>query len=279
MPGRAASTAELRAIARIGDADCSDSRINVLNVAQPGGRDIPLGQVSAAAGRASIAFCAAAIDAAMAGRSRCGGGGAAERDLDRAGRHRVRRPSVVRGAADRHRRERGLHDAVLRRHPDRALHLHRSVREAIGAITRDNVARVDPRDRRRAAPARRGAAQDRGQRAQSARRRRRAVRPRGDRDHQACDRGRRGAGACGRRPVRRRHHVPHAGLSTPSWSCCTTRATSPRSCWRRTPPSALSIGTPILFASVAHGTGHDIAGKGIADPAAMIEAVLRLAKA
>ena len=43
--------------------------------------------------------------------------------------------------------------------------------------------------------------------------------------------------------------------------------------------SALSIGTPILFASVAHGTGHNIAGKGIADPAAMIEAVLRLANA
>jgi 4-hydroxy-L-threonine phosphate dehydrogenase PdxA len=43
--------------------------------------------------------------------------------------------------------------------------------------------------------------------------------------------------------------------------------------------SALSIGAPILFASVAHGTGHDIVGKGIADPAAMIEAVLRLSKA
>ncbi len=43
--------------------------------------------------------------------------------------------------------------------------------------------------------------------------------------------------------------------------------------------AALTIGTPILFASVAHGTGHDIAGKGIANPAAMIEAVLRLSKA
>ena len=43
--------------------------------------------------------------------------------------------------------------------------------------------------------------------------------------------------------------------------------------------AALTIGTPILFASVAHGTGHDIAGKGIADPAAMIEAVLMMAKA
>jgi 4-hydroxy-L-threonine phosphate dehydrogenase PdxA len=43
--------------------------------------------------------------------------------------------------------------------------------------------------------------------------------------------------------------------------------------------AALTIGTPILFASVAHGTGHDIAGKGVADPAAMIEAVLMMAKA
>ena len=47
-------------------------------------------------------------------------------------------------------------------------------------------------------------------------------------------------------------------------------------------PSVLAwfgSGTPILFASVAHGTGHNIAGKGIANPAAMVEAVLRLSKA
>jgi 4-hydroxy-L-threonine phosphate dehydrogenase PdxA len=43
--------------------------------------------------------------------------------------------------------------------------------------------------------------------------------------------------------------------------------------------AALTIGTPILFASVAHGSAHDIAGKGAADPTAMIEAVLRLSKA
>ena len=43
--------------------------------------------------------------------------------------------------------------------------------------------------------------------------------------------------------------------------------------------AALTIGTPILFASVAHGTGHNIAGKGTANPAAMIEAVMRIAKA
>jgi 4-hydroxy-L-threonine phosphate dehydrogenase PdxA len=42
--------------------------------------------------------------------------------------------------------------------------------------------------------------------------------------------------------------------------------------------AALTIGTPILFSSVAHGSAHDIAGKGIADPTAMIDAVLRLSK-
>ena len=41
--------------------------------------------------------------------------------------------------------------------------------------------------------------------------------------------------------------------------------------------AALAIGTPILFSSVAHGSAHDIAGKGVADPKAMIEAVLRMA--
>jgi 4-hydroxy-L-threonine phosphate dehydrogenase PdxA len=43
--------------------------------------------------------------------------------------------------------------------------------------------------------------------------------------------------------------------------------------------AALTIGAPILFSSVAHGSAHDIAGKGIASPQAMIEAVLRLSNA
>ena len=43
--------------------------------------------------------------------------------------------------------------------------------------------------------------------------------------------------------------------------------------------AALTIGSPILFSSVAHGSAHDIAGKGVANPEAMIEAVLRLSTA
>lgn len=42
--------------------------------------------------------------------------------------------------------------------------------------------------------------------------------------------------------------------------------------------AGLSIGSPILFSSVAHGSAHDIAGKGEADPGAMIEAITRLAR-
>jgi 4-hydroxythreonine-4-phosphate dehydrogenase len=41
--------------------------------------------------------------------------------------------------------------------------------------------------------------------------------------------------------------------------------------------AGLSIGSPILFSSVAHGSAHDIAGCGVADPGAMVEAITRLA--
>jgi 4-hydroxy-L-threonine phosphate dehydrogenase PdxA len=40
--------------------------------------------------------------------------------------------------------------------------------------------------------------------------------------------------------------------------------------------AAFSIGSPVLFSSVAHGSAFDIAGRGIANPAAMIEAITRL---
>ena len=40
--------------------------------------------------------------------------------------------------------------------------------------------------------------------------------------------------------------------------------------------AALTIGTPVLFSSVAHGSALDIAGKGIATHGAMVEAITRL---
>jgi 4-hydroxy-L-threonine phosphate dehydrogenase PdxA len=41
--------------------------------------------------------------------------------------------------------------------------------------------------------------------------------------------------------------------------------------------SAMTIGVPVLFASVAHGCAFDIAGKGLADPTGVIETVELLA--
>lgn len=41
--------------------------------------------------------------------------------------------------------------------------------------------------------------------------------------------------------------------------------------------AALTIGTPVLFSSVAHGSALDIAGKGKAEHRAMVEAITRLA--
>lgn len=40
--------------------------------------------------------------------------------------------------------------------------------------------------------------------------------------------------------------------------------------------SALTIGTPLLFSSVGHGCAYDIAGKGVADPTAVIETLALL---
>jgi 4-hydroxythreonine-4-phosphate dehydrogenase len=40
---------------------------------------------------------------------------------------------------------------------------------------------------------------------------------------------------------------------------------------------ALSIGTPVLFSTVAHGSAHDIAGTGTADAAALISTIRQLA--
>ncbi|HVL55058.1 MAG TPA: 4-hydroxythreonine-4-phosphate dehydrogenase PdxA, partial [Burkholderiaceae bacterium] len=41
--------------------------------------------------------------------------------------------------------------------------------------------------------------------------------------------------------------------------------------------SAVAVGTPVLFSSVGHGCAFDIAGKGVADPTAVIETAALLA--
>lgn len=42
--------------------------------------------------------------------------------------------------------------------------------------------------------------------------------------------------------------------------------------------AAFTIGTPVFFASVAHGSAYDIAGRGIADPSALVATVLAMSR-
>src|SRR5262245_26314519 len=55
--------ADLRPVAKVADAGAGGNNIAVFDCPQP--ETIPLGQTSAAAGRASIAFCRAAVKAAL----------------------------------------------------------------------------------------------------------------------------------------------------------------------------------------------------------------------
>ena len=196
----------------------------------------PFGVVSPISGRASIAFCAAAIKAAMAGEvDAVVAAPQHETSIAQAGIAFDGHPSFV--ARQTGTDESGVY-MMLCFGDTRIAHctLHRSVREAIALITRENVARtIRATD---AALKRLGiaSAEDRGERPQSARRRRRAVRPRGNRDHQAGD----GSGCRGRhrrrRPVRRRHHVPHAGLRRLRRHAARPGPHRDEAAWRRTPP-------------------------------------------
>ena len=165
------------------------------------------------AGRASIAFCAAAVKAAMAGEvDAVVAAPQNETSIAQAGIKFDGHPSFV--ARQTGTDESGVY-MMLCFGDTRIAHctLHRSVREAIALITRENVARTIR-------------ATDAALQAARHRRRRRSrsagsIRTPAKADCSAARRSRSSsrrwmqaaAGRdCGRRPVRRRHHVPHAGL-------------------------------------------------------------------
>src|SRR5262249_6525563 len=58
---------DLRVVASFADVDWSDRRMSVLDCAQPDAASLDFGAVSAAGGRAALAFVAAAIKAAVGG--------------------------------------------------------------------------------------------------------------------------------------------------------------------------------------------------------------------
>ena len=210
--------------------------VSILPCPQPETATLGFGVTSPVAGRASIAFCAAAVKAAMAHEvDAVVAAPQNETSIAQAGIKFDGHPSFV--ARQTGSDEDGVY-MMLCFGETRIAHctLHRSVRDSIALDYKRERGAHDPRHQRCAQAHGNRRAEDRGQRPQSACRRRRPVRPRGDRDHQAGD-------GCGRGRRHCRSAAPTAPTpcstcraSTPSWSCCTTRATSRPSCSRRTPP-------------------------------------------
>ena len=269
---------KLRAVARIGDAEWSDDRINVLNCVQPDGAGIPLGAVSAAAGRASIAFCAAAVKAALAGEvDAVVAAPQNETSIAQAGIPFDGHPSFVA-------RQTGTDEndvyMMLCFGSTMIAHctLHQSVRDAIGAITRERVTRVirvtDQTLRSLGIDNPKlcvsGLNPHAGEGGLFGREEIEIIRP--AIEAAAAD-GLSVEGPFGADTMFHRTGVDAFIVMLHDQGHIAAKLLAPNAA------VALTIGTPILFASIAHGSAHDIAGKGVASPAAMIEAVLRMSTA
>jgi 4-hydroxy-L-threonine phosphate dehydrogenase PdxA len=252
------------------------AKIEVLPCPQPNIASLGFGVTAPEAGRASIAFCAAAIDAAKAGKvDAVVAAPQNETAIAQAGIKFDGHPSFVA-------RQTGMSEddvfMMLCFGDTKIAHvtLHRSVREAIVQITRDHVARAiratDTALKRLGLPSRRiavsGLNPHAGEGGLFGREELEIIRPAMD------DVAAEGLSVHGPYGADTMFHMPGFDAFVVMLHDQGHIATK---LLAQNAASALAIGAPILFASVAHGTGHDIAGQGIANPAAMIEAVLRLA--
>jgi 4-hydroxythreonine-4-phosphate dehydrogenase len=254
------------------------SQANVLACPQPETASLGFGVVSPVSGRASIAFCAAAVKAAMAGEvDAVVAAPQHETSIAQAGIQFDGHPSFV--ARQTGTDENGVY-MMLCFGDTRIAHctLHRSVREAIALITQENVARTvratDTALKRlgiaHAKIAVSGLNPHAGEGGLFGREEIEIIKP--AMETVAAE----GLNVSGPFGADTMFHMPGFDAFVVMLHDQGHIATK---LLAQNAAAALTIGTPILFASVAHGTGHDIAGKGIANPAAMIEAVLRLSKA
>jgi 4-hydroxythreonine-4-phosphate dehydrogenase len=278
MHARAAKLAPtLHVVSKVGDADWSDGAVNLLDASDGANVPVKFGTVDAAYGRASLAAAGRAIHAALAGEvDAVVAAPQTERSIAAAGIAFDGYPSFVA-------RETGtpVNDVYLMICFDgkRIVHatLHLSVREALTLITREHVERVIRVTD--AALKKLGTAKPR-------------ILVSGLNPHAGED------GLFGREeieviaPAIQKAAGDGIAVSGPFGADTIFRKTDCDAfivmlhdqghiaakllAFNRT--AGLSIGSPILFSSVAHGSAHDIAGKGIADPGAMIEAVTRLAR-
>jgi 1,2-dihydroxy-3,5-cyclohexadiene-1,4-dicarboxylate dehydrogenase len=273
-----ATAAELRVVARAADADWSDHRVNVLGCAQPDIAALDFGTSSAASGRAALAFAGAAIKLALAGEvDAVVAAPQNETSIALAGIAFDGYPSFVAGATGTDENEVYLmlcFDDVKIVHAT----LHRSVRQAIEMITRENIARVIAATDRAlkrlgtAAPklAVGGLNPHAGEGGLFGREEIEIIKPAIE---AAVAQGIAVTGPFGADTMFHRRGVDAFIVMLHDQGHIAAKLLA------RHAVAALTIGSPILFSSVAHGSAHDIAGKGAADPKAMIEAVLRLSKA
>ncbi len=269
---------KLRALARIGDAEWRDERVNILNVARTDANEIALGRVSAAAGRTSIAFCATAIEAARSGDvDAVAAAPQNETSIAQAGIPFDGHPSFV--ARQTGTDENSVY-MMLCFGDIRIAHvtLHRSVRDAIALVTQDNVTRTI----RAADAALKRLGIDKPKLCVSGLNPhagegglfgREEIEIIGPAIAAAAAEGIAVEGPFGADIMFHRPNVDAFVVMLHDQGHIAAKLLAPNAA------VALTVGTPILFASLAHGTGHDIAGRGVASPAAMIEALLRLSKA
>src|SRR3954465_5071980 len=268
---------DLHVIEHASDADWDDGRLNVLACYQSEAVLLEFGATDAVSGRASLAFTAAAIKAALAGEvSAVVAAPQNETSIALAGIDFDGYPSFVA-------RETGTDEndvyLMLCFGGTKIVHatLHRSVRDAIAQITRENVSGVfyaaDHALRRLGIEEPRmavsGLNPHAGEGGLFGREEIEIIRPAID---MAAGEGINVSGPFGADTM---FHMPGFDafiVMLHDQGHIAAKLLAPNA------TAALTIATPILFASVAQGTGHDIAGKGVANPAAMIEAVLMMAK-
>jgi 4-hydroxythreonine-4-phosphate dehydrogenase len=269
---------DVRAIARVADADFTGGKLNVLDCKQPEAATLEFGATSPTAGRASIAFAGAAVKAALLNEvDAVVGAPQNETSVAQAGIPFDGHPSFVA-------RQTGTDaDGVFMMLCFSGLMvahatLHQSVRKAIESITKERVLRVveavDHTLRQMGVAAPRiavsGLNPHAGEGGLFGTEEIEIIKPA---ITQAAAQGIAVSGPFGADTMFHMKNVDAFIVMLHDQGHVPAKFVAPNA------TIALTIGTPILFSSVAHGSAHDIAGKGIASPKAMIEAILHLSKA
>ena len=270
-------TPRLNVVAKAADADWSNGAVNLLDARDGANTPVKIGTVDAAYGRASLAAASCAIKTALAGEVEAVvAAPQTERSIAAAGIHFDGYPSFV--ARETGTAEENVY-LMICFDDKRIVHatLHLSVREALALITREHVGRVIRVTD--AALKKLGIAQPKifvsglnphaGEDGLFGRDEIEIITPA---IQTAAQDGIAVEGPFGADTMFRKQGCDAFIVMLHDQGHIAAKLLA----FNRT--AGLSIGSPILFSSVAHGSAHDIAGKGVADAGAMIEAITRLAK-